>query len=42
MSGGVSPGMPVPAARAILEALHVVERDEAAEQRALERLAACC
>ncbi|MEE4216384.1 MAG: DNA polymerase Y family protein [Xanthomonadales bacterium] len=42
MSGGVSPGMPVPAARAILDSLHVIERDEAAEQSALERLAACC
>lgn len=42
LAGGARPGMPVPAARAILEGLHVVERDEVAEQRALERLAAWC
>jgi protein ImuB len=41
-AGGVRPGMPVSAARAILEKLQVVARDEAAVQRALQRLAAWC
>ena len=41
-NGGVRPGMPVPAARAVLHELHVVTRDPEAEQRALERLAAWC
>ena len=42
MTGGVSPGMPVTAARAILDELHIVERNPAAEQEALQRLAAWC
>ena len=42
MTGGVSPGMPVTAARAILDELHIVERNPAAEQEAMERLAAWC
>jgi protein ImuB len=42
MAGGVKPGMPVPAAHAILGGLHVAKRDEAAECAALERLAAWC
>ena len=36
LAGGARPGMPVTAARAILEGLRVTGRDEAAEQRALD------
>ena len=42
LSGGVRPGMPASAARAILNELHTVERDPEAVRHALERLAACC
>ena len=42
LNGGARPGMPVTAARAILNELCIVERDTASEQRALERLAAWC
>ena len=41
-AAGVSRGMPVSAARAILDTLVVVNRDPAAELSALERLAAWC
>lgn len=34
--------MPVTAAHALLEGLHVAGRDQEAEQQALQRLAACC
>jgi protein ImuB len=42
LSGGIKPGMPVTAALGILDDLQIVERDRAAEQRALRRLAAWC
>ena len=42
LSGGVRPGMPVQAARAVLDGLCLVERKPAAERQALERLAAWC
>ena len=41
-AAGVRGGMPVPAARAVHGELRVVARDEAATQRALQRLAAWC
>jgi protein ImuB len=41
-AAGVKPGMPVTAALGLLDGLHVVARDRAAEQRALQRLAAWC
>ena len=41
-AGGVAPGMLLTAARSVLGELHVVQRDLAAERRALERLAAWC
>lgn len=41
-AGGVRPGMPTTAALGILDGLHVVERDMASEQQALQRLAAWC
>ena len=41
-AGGIRPGMPVPAARAILAELCLTARDEATEAHALERLAAWC
>ena len=42
LAAGINPGMLVTAARSILEELQVIERDPAAEQQALERLAAWC
>jgi len=42
LGDGIRPGMPVPAARAILNELCVVERNPVSEQQALERLAAWC
>jgi protein ImuB len=42
LANGVKPGMPVTAARGILDHLHVVERDRSAESQALQRLAAWC
>ena len=41
-SAGITPGMPVNAARAIVSELHLVERDPQAVQQALQRLAAWC
>jgi protein ImuB len=41
-AGGFAPGMLLTAARSVLGELHVVQRDPAAERRALERLAAWC
>jgi len=37
MAAGVKPGIPATAALALIDGLHVVERDNAAEQRALQR-----
>ena len=42
LAGGVKPGMPVNAARGILGELQILKCDPAAEQRALQRLAAWC
>ena len=42
LAGGISPGMPVSAARAIRGDLHTVERNPQAVQQALRRLAAWC
>jgi protein ImuB len=42
LAAGVQPGMPVTAARGLVEGLHVVARDRTAEGEALQRLAACC
>jgi protein ImuB len=42
LTGGVKPDMPVTAALGILAELHIVERDRAAGQQALERLAGWC
>ncbi len=39
---GVKPGMPATAALSLMGTLHLVDRDTAAEQRALQRLAAWC
>jgi protein ImuB len=41
-AAGIRPGMPVTAAHALLQGLHVAGRDQEAEQQALQRLAACC
>jgi protein ImuB len=41
-AGGVKPGMPLTAARGVLDGLQVTQRDIAAEQHALQRLAAWC
>jgi len=42
LAGGVTPGMPVSAARVLLDSLQVMSRAPASEQRALQRLAAWC
>jgi len=42
LTAGIKPGMPATAALGLIDGLQVVMRDEAAEQQALQRLAAWC